>query len=282
MIYKIATKTVAIYIRVSTAEQAKEGYSLSAQEKILVKFCEQKGYTVYKIYREKGVSAKDTTNRPVFNEMMNEAKNSKFSAVIVWKLSRFSRNLPDLTAVCEELFKRNIYLISYSEKFDCTTPVGRLMLNILGTTAQFEREVIGENVALGLLESAEQGYPHFAQILGYDRIDRNKWIVNEKEAEQVKFIYETFIEKGCVNQVSAICRKMGYVGKRGKQQSPNQIAVILTRPFYAGYVLHKEHIYKGNHSAIIDVETFNLVQKMMELQGMKFGKNRKLYFINKS
>lgn len=282
MIYKIATKTVAIYIRVSTAEQAKEGYSLSAQEKILVKFCEQKGYTVYKIYREKGVSAKDTTNRPAFNEMMNEAKNSKFSAVIVWKLSRFSRNLPDLTAVCEELFKRNIYLISYSEKFDCTTPVGRLMLNILGTTAQFEREVIGENVALGLLESAEQGHPHFAQILGYDRIDRNKWIVNEKEAEQVKFIYETFIEKGCVNQVSKICKEKGLVGKRGKKQSQNQIAVILTRPFYAGYVLHKERIYKGNHSAIIDVETFNLVQKMMELQGMKFGKNRKLYFINKS
>lgn len=282
MIYKIATKTVAIYIRVSTAEQAKEGYSLSAQEKILVKFCEQKGYTVYKIYREKGVSAKDTTNRPAFNEMMNGAKNSKFSAVIVWKLSRFSRNLPDLTAVCEELFKRNIYLISYSEKFDCTTPVGRLMLNILGTTAQFEREVIGENVALGLLESAEQGHPHFAQILGYDRIDRNKWIVNEKEAEQVKFIYETFIEKGCVNQVSKICKEKGLVGKRGKKQSQNQIAVILTRPFYAGYVLHKERIYKGNHSAIIDVETFNLVQKMMELQGMKFGKNRKLYFINKS
>ena len=282
MIYKIATKTVAIYIRVSTAEQAKEGYSLSAQEKILVKFCEQKGYTVYKIYREKGVSAKDTTNRPAFNEMMNEAKNRKFSAVIVWKLSRFSRNLPDLTAACEELFKRNIYLISYSEKFDCTTPVGRLMLNILGTTAQFEREVIGENVALGLLESAEQGHPHFAQILGYDRIDRNKWIVNEKEAEQVKFIYETFIEKGCVNQVSKICKEKGLVGKRGKKQSQNQIAVILTRPFYAGYVLHKERIYKGNHSAIIDVETFNLVQKMMELQGMKFGKNRKLYFINKS
>lgn len=46
-------------------------------------------------------------------------------------------------------------------------------------------------------------------------------------------------------------------------------------------MLHKERIYKGNHSAIIDVETFNLVQKMMELQGMKFGKNRKLYFINK-
>ena len=99
--------------------------------------------------------------------------------------------------------------------------------------------------------------------------------IHEYEAD------ETFIEKGCVNQVSKICKEKGLVGKRRKKQSPNQIAVILTRPFYAGYVLHKERIYKGNHSAIIDVETFNLVQKMMELQGMKFGKNRKLYFINK-
>jgi len=74
--------------------------------------------------------------------------------------------------------------------------------------------------------------------------------------------------------VSSICKEIGFVGKRGRRQAPNQIAVILTRPFYAGYVLHKEYIYKGNHSAIIDAETFNLVQKMMELQGMKFGKKQ--------
>ena len=275
----IATKSVAIYIRVSTAEQAKEGYSLPAQEKVLANFCKQKNYKIYKVYKEMGISAKDISHRPVFNEMLRDALTGKFSAIVVWKLSRFSRNLPDLTAVCEDLFKRNIYLISYSEKFDCTTPTGRLMLNILGTTAQFEREIIGENVALGLLERAEQGYPHLAQILGYDRIAKNKWVINPKEAEQVKFIYKNYMEIGCITKVSELCQSLSFAGKRGKPQSPSQIACILTRPFYAGYILHRGNIYKGNHDIIIDVDTFNVVQKAIKARGKQFGKNKKLYFI---
>ncbi len=275
----IATKFVAIYIRVSTPEQAKEGYSLPAQEKVLVNFCKQKNYKIYKVYKEMGISAKDISHRPVFNEMLRDALTGKFSAIVVWKLSRFSRNLPDLTAVCEDLFKRNIYLISYSEKFDCTTPTGRLMLNILGTTAQFEREIIGENVALGLLERAEQGYPHFAQILGYDRVGKNKWVINPQEAEQVKFIYKKYVEFGCITRVSKLCKSLSLVGKRGKSQSPSQIACILTRPFYAGYILHRGNIYKGHHDTIIDVDTFNVVQKMIKIRGEQFGKNKKLYFI---
>ncbi len=275
----IATKSVAIYIRVSTAEQAKEGYSLPAQEKVLANFCKQKNYKIYKVYKEMGISAKDISHRPVFNEMLRDALTGKFSAIVVWKLSRFSRNLPDLTAVCEDLFKRNIYLISYSEKFDCTTPTGRLMLNILGTTAQFEREIIGENVALGLLERAEQGYPHLAQILGYDRIAKNKWVINPKEAEQVKFIYKNYMEIGCITKVSELCQSLSFAGKRGKPQSPSQIACILTRPFYAGYILHRGNIYKGHHDTIVDVDTFNVVQKMIEERGGKFGKSKKLYFI---
>ena len=275
----IATKSVAIYIRVSTAEQAKEGYSLPAQEKVLANFCKQKNYKIYKVYKEMGISAKDISHRPVFNEMLRDALTGKFSAIVVWKLSRFSRNLPDLTAVCEDLFKRNIYLISYSEKLDCTTPTGRLMLNILGTTAQFEREIIGENVALGLLERAEQGYPHLAQILGYDRIAKNKWVINPKEAEQVKFIYKNYMEIGCITKVSELCQSLSFAGKRGKPQSPSQIACILTRPFYAGYILHRGNIYKGHHDTIVDVDTFNVVQKMIEERGGKFGKSKKLYFI---
>ena len=275
----IATKSVAIYIRVSTAEQAKEGYSLPAQEKVLANFCKQKNYKIYKVYKEMGISAKDISHRPVFNEMLRDALTGKFSAIVVWKLSRFSRNLPDLTAVCEDLFKRNIYLISYSEKFDCTTPTGRLMLNILGTTAQFEREIIGENVALGLLERAEQGYPHLAQILGYDRIAKNKLVINPKEAEQVKFIYKNYMEIGCITKVSELCQSLSFAGKRGKPQSPSQIACILTRPFYAGYILHRGNIYKGHHDTIVDVDTFNVVQKMIEERGGKFGKSKKLYFI---
>ncbi len=270
---------VAIYVRVSTDEQAKEGYSLSAQENVLVNYCKSKNYTIYKIYRDEGISAKDTIHRPSFLEMIADADMGKFTIILIWKLSRFTRNLFDLTRICEKLFKNKVYLISYSENFDCTSPAGRLLLNILGTTAQFEREVISENVKLGLDERAKQGYHTFAAALGYDIINSKKLKINSKEAKQVCFIFNAFIEYESYTVVSNICIEKGYLGKRGKKQSPQSVSVILTRPLYAGYFLHNGELHKGNHKAIISVDTFNKVQELVKKRGLQYGKKRKLYII---
>ena len=90
---------------------------------------------------------------------------------------------------------------------------------------------------------------------------------------------KNYMEIGCITKVSELCQSLSFVGKRGKPQSPSQIACILTRPFYAGYILHRGNIYKGHHDTIVDVDTFNVVQKMIEERGGKFGKSKKLYFI---
>lgn len=270
--------TVALYIRVSTEEQAKDGYSLAAQEEILKMYCKEKQYNIYKIYSDEGISAKDT-NRPKFKAMISDALQNKFNAILVWKLTRLTRSLGDLTHLCKELFTKSIAIISYTENFDCTTPSGRLLLNILATTAEFERENITENVKMGLRERAKEGYACCVPTLGYNHIGKNMLEVDIKEAEQVKFIFKKFLQVQAISEVCRICDQKGYLGKNGKKQSPQQIALILTRPLYTGYFLFKGNIYKGTHKPIISVSTYNKVQKILEERSRKFGKNRKVIYI---
>lgn len=117
----------AIYTRVSTTEQAREGYSLEAQEKVLREYCVLKKYQIIDIYSDEGISGKDITHRPEMNRLLADAKAQKFDIILVWKLTRFSRRLSDLTKTCEDLEKWNVYLVSYSESFDCSTPAGKMI-----------------------------------------------------------------------------------------------------------------------------------------------------------
>lgn len=272
---------VAIYIRVSTEEQAREGYSLAAQENVLLKFCNLKNYKIYKIYADEGISAKDTIHRPQFQEMIKDAKNGCFNVILVWKLTRLTRKLSNLTKICDELFNKNVFIVSYTEGFDCTTSAGRLMMNMLGTIAEFERDVISENICFALKERAGQGNPPATPVLGYIRVAKNKININPKEAQQIRYIYKKYLETQSLSEVSRLCERQGYVGKKGKSPAPQQIAIILTRPLYAGYILHKGKLYKGNHKSIISVDLFNKVQKIILKQGQKCGKQRKVILIKK-
>lgn len=140
--------TVAIYIRVSTTRQAEEGFSLAAQQKVLVDYCKQHKYIIHQIYADEGISGKDVQHRDAFKTMLQDAKERKFQAVLVWKLTRFTRSVRDLINTCDELELYNVALMSSSESFDTSTPSGRLMRNLLGVIAQWEREIIAENVVL--------------------------------------------------------------------------------------------------------------------------------------
>ena len=129
---KVVTK-VAIYIRVSTAGQAEEGYSLDAQERLLTDYCRARKYEIYQIYRDEGISAKDIIHRPGMLSLLEDAEDKKFDMILVWKLTRFSRNLADLAVACDKLDKRGVALVSYSEAFDSCTPAGRMVRSMLGT-----------------------------------------------------------------------------------------------------------------------------------------------------
>lgn len=266
---------VAIYIRVSTREQALEGYSLAAQERLLTDFCRAKKYVIYGIYRDEGISAKDIRHRPGLLSLLEDAKQKRFSIILVWKLTRFSRNLADLTATCEMLDKMGIALVSYSEAFDSHTPAGRMVRSMLGTVAQFEREVIAENVSLGMLERAKQGKRMCHQVLGYDKDGKDSLKINIEEAETVHFVYDNYLIRKNISEVQNLCADLNITGKRGAPLSTQAILTILTRPIYAGYNVFKGQLYKGIHPPIIQVSQFNKVQRTILRQGKIAGQPRK-------
>lgn len=267
-------KQVAIYIRVSTLDQASDGYSLDAQEKALRKWCEERKYNVYDLYADKGISGKDIEHRPDINRLLNDAKNSKFDLVLFWALSRFTRSVSDLYSTMEKFQKWNVSMISYTESFDTSTPMGRAMIGVVGVFTQLERELTSERVVAAIAERASQGKRTCSEILGYDLDGKDSFKINKNEAEYVRFCFSEYLLRKNLSEVAREAKIKGFKGKRGKTPTAYSIQKILTRTQYCGYnILHGE-IYKGNYESIIDVETYNKTLSLLKRQGKNTGRNR--------
>lgn len=267
-------KRVAIYIRVSTLDQAREGYSLEAQENILRKWCSERKYTVYDLYADKGISGKDIEHRPDMNRLLKDAQNGSFDLVLFWALSRFTRSVSDLYSVMEKFKKWNVDMISYTESFDTSTPMGRAMIGIVGVFAQLERELTSERVGISMTERAIQGKRTCSEILGYDLDGKDSFKINEKEAEYVRFCFDEYLLRKNLSEVAKEARAKGFKGKRGKIPTAYSVQKILTRTQYCGYNIFCGEIYKGNYKPIIDIETYNKVLSLLKKQGKNVGRKR--------
>lgn len=276
----MVTKTiVAIYIRVSTLDQAREGYSLEAQENTMRKWCAERKYEIYDLYADRGISGKDIDHRPDMRRLMHDAKAKKFNLVVFWALSRFTRSVADLYDTLELFNQLNISLFSYTESFDTSTPMGRAMIGIVGIFAQLERELTGERIKAAMLVRAEKGKRTCTTVLGYDRCGKDTFTINPVGAEYVKFCFEKYIERKNLTEVAVLARQKGYVGKFGREPTAWTINVILTRPIYCGYNLYKGNLYKGNHPPLVSVETYNKVQTLLKKQGRITGRTKTKDFI---
>jgi DNA invertase Pin-like site-specific DNA recombinase len=141
----------ALYARVSTNEQ-----NTKAQELELKAYAKQRGWTVIRVYADRGISgAKD--NRPALLELMSDCRRRKVDVVLVWKFDRFARSLKHLVTALEEFKRLGIDFISATEGIDTTIPSGELVFQIFGAIAQFERTLISERVRSGLASARKQG-----------------------------------------------------------------------------------------------------------------------------
>lgn len=271
----------AIYVRVSTLDQAREGYSLEAQETVLRKWCADHGYQVYDLYADRGISGKDIDHRPDMRRLMRDAESELFDVVVFWALSRFTRSVQDLYSTMSKFQKWNVSMVSYTESFDTSTPMGRAMIGIVGVFAQLERELTSERVKAAMLTRAEKGKRTCSEVLGYDLKGKDSFTVNEKEAKYVRFIFQKYLERKNISEVTQLARESGYRGKRGGIPEAWHIERILINPIYAGYNVFCGRIFKGSHDSIISVSDFNKVQRLIIRQGNITGKKRtrKLYIL---
>ena len=266
---------IAIYTRVSSSMQVEDGHSLDAQRRLLVDYAKAREYTIYNIYSDEGISGKNTHKRPEFQQMIADAKTQSFDAILVWKLSRFSRSLKDLLVTVADLEKQKITLISYSENIDLSSAVGKLMFNIIGAFAEFERETIADNVRMGLFESAQQGNRTCAFALGYKLNNANEFVVDKKTSKIVKLIFNQYLDTKNIKKTTDIVNGMRHKGLRGRKFSCSAILTILTNTIYCGYSRYKGSIFSLEKivEPIISEDDFNQAQSILTENSKKFGKN---------
>lgn len=276
MVFLSLRLRAAIYCRVSTEEQAREGFSIAAQRKTLLNFCSIKEWDAVKIYTDEGASGKNT-KRPAFQRLLTDADGGLFDLVLVWKINRFSRKNSDLLNTVEYLNGRGINLVSCCEQFDASTPSGRLMLSMLGTIGEFERETIVENIRSGMTERAEQGLFNGGRVLGYDSAG-GLLTVNGAEAETVREIFDLYLEGWGYKSIADKLEAEGRRTKNGCAFSGVSVKRILKNPIYAGRIEYNRakraagRVLRcggfvssaGRHQRIISQEEFARVQRIMD------------------
>lgn len=258
-------KKVAIYVRVSTLDQAVEGYSIPEQIERLTKYCEAHGWIIYKIYTDAGRSG-ENTDRPALQELFEDCKKHKFDTVLVYKLDRLSRHLKDILCIVEDVFLPNgIDFVSMNESFDTATSSGRASVGMLGVFAQFEREQTKERTAMGREGRAKQGKWHGGGNVPIGYISVNgELIPDEYEAMQVRKIFELALKGHSMSQISRMMAAAGYTHKYGGYKAGyNTVPKMLRNPIYIGKIKYRNGYVDGIHQPLIDQDTFATVQKRM-------------------
>lgn len=269
-------KLVGGYIRVSTERQV-EGYSIEGQITQIEQYCQFNGYELVDIYADRGISGK-SMNRPELQRMLNDAKNGKLDCVMVYKTNRLARNTSDLLTIVEELHRQNVEFFSLSERMEVKNSTGKLMLQILASFSEFERNTILENIYNGQHQRALKGYYQGNLPLGYNNIPDNKkeLMINQHESNIVKYIFESYAKGHGYRKIANALNHKGYVTKKGNPFSINSITYILVNPFYIGKIQFAKYkdwnekrrkglndkpiIADGKHPPIISQELWDKVQ----------------------
>jgi len=263
----------AIYIRVSTEDQATEGFSINAQKEKLTKYLEANEWELYNIYIDDGISGKNLKDRPQIKKMIEEIKKKNINNVLVYKLDRLTRSLSDLMDLLNVFDEYGCSLNSQTEKLDTSNAVGRMFLKIIGTFAEFERENLSERVSFGYEQKTrEGGYTNVNGVYGYNYIKGVGTLeINPLESEIVRDIYSMFLNGKAMITIAKEFNQKKVPTKRGGSWSQSTIKSILSNPLYIGKIRYgvnkklknRAFAVDGTHEPIIDEDTFNRVQDQM-------------------
>ncbi|MCL2676283.1 MAG: recombinase family protein [Streptococcaceae bacterium] len=256
---------MAGYTRVSTLEQKEEGYSLEMQQERMDGFCKAKGWKLVKIFEDGGNSGKDL-NRPEMQKLISDCEAGRYDAVIVYKLDRLSRSQKDTLYLIEDVFlKNNIEFVSVQESIDTSTPVGRAMIGILSAFAQLEREQIKERMQMGKIGRMKKGKPACwaTPPFGYTYTKGDDALRLTEYAPIVKKMYEDYLAGQPQAKILEQLNAEGHIGKK-QPWAYKVIRDVLSCITYTGVVTYRGEVFKGNHEAIIDKETFDKTQIEME------------------
>ena len=273
----------AIYTRKSTEEGLDQDFnSLDAQREACASYVASQASLGWRLvpdhYDDGGISG-GTMERPALQRLLTDIRERRVDVVVVYKIDRLTRSLADFAKIVEIFDQAEASFVSVTQQFNTTTSMGRLTLNVLLSFAQFEREVTAERIRDKIAASKEKGMWMGGTVpLGY-RAENRKLVIDEQEAEIVRFLFDSYLQLGSLRAVVAAAntRKFPRRAEKGvnrpegslehdgrstaedtasRRFSRGQISWILSNPLYIGKVRHRGQVFEGGHDAIIDVATF--------------------------
>jgi site-specific DNA recombinase len=267
----------AIYTRKSSEEGLEQSFnSLHAQREACEAYIRSQAHEGWKLvktaYDDGGFSG-GTMERPAVKRLMADLKQGLVDVVVVYKVDRLTRSLADFAKIVEILDGHGASFVSITQQFNTTSSMGRLTLNVLLSFAQFEREVTGERIRDKIMASKRKGMWMGGNLpLGYD-VENRQLVINEAEAETVRYIFRRYAELGTVSALQADLKQQGIVSKvwtsttgnvrGGVGYSRGALYYLLRNQIYLGRIAHKNESYDGQHVPIIDQCLWDQVQSSL-------------------
>lgn len=242
---------VAIYTRVSTEDQAREGYSLEVQSEYLLNFAKREKWQLCSpegsatVYEDDGYSGY-STDRPAMSQLLQDARSGKFDLILVYKLDRFSRRLRDILNILDELDSLGIQFKSATEPYETTSSSGKLMLQQLGSFAEFERNRIIERVFPGMVRGVKNGrwqgarYAPFGYF--YDKTEKRLKIV-EREVAIVRDIFRKYLSGLSCQKIAGELYERKIKTRSGGLFNSSLVRKMLRNKIYIGKLVWNAHHY---------------------------------------
>ncbi len=272
-----------IYIRVSTEDQAREGFSLPEQEKRLRAMCEYKGYKIYKIYKDAGISAKTGNHRPAFEELKEDIKNKKVNTIVVLKLDRLTRSVYDMENIMKFLEENNAYLDCANDDINTTNANGRMVARLLTTVSQNEIERTSERTKIGLAGAIKEGNIPNKAPFGYKHVNK-KLVPDPLTKDQVIRIFNLYYEGNSYQTISNIYNKEKVFGKTN--WSDGTILKILENEIYKGDFVHGKRTnnptyYENVVEPIVSKELWEECQVQKKKNSRNYKRDKDYLFLQK-
>ncbi len=270
----------AIYTRVSTDSGLDQEFnSLDAQYDAASAYIRSQAHAHWTLVRTRyddGGFSGGSIDRPALQRLLDDVKSRRVNVIVVYKVDRLTRSLADFAKLVELFDAHGVSFVSVTQQFNTTTSMGRLTLNVLLSFAQFEREVTSERIRDKVAASKRKGLWVGGMVpLGYELKDGKLLIVKE-EAEQVRTIFQRYLELGSVNRLVVELRERGFRTKIRKLSTgairggvaftQGPLFYMLRNRFYIGEVRYKNEIFPGPQPLLLDRELFEAVQAKLTEQ----------------
>lgn len=254
----------ALYVRVSTEEQAEEGYSLDAQLDVLRTYCDIHDYAVAGEFVDDGYTGRNTS-RPAYRRMMYDPEvRSSWDVLVVMKMDRIHRNSREFMNMMDDLSRRHQQFVSTYDQIDTSTAVGRFVMDMIQRIAQLESEQTGERTYMGMHQKAEEGNGILGFNAPYGYVFGDEGLeVQPEEAPVVEEIFASYLSGMTMDAIAYRLNSAGTLTRRGNPWNKFNLRTILHNPIYAGYLHWEDIIWKGDFQAVIDEDTFDATQELM-------------------